>query len=116
MQEDSHLPNEPIEAALVQRVRLEPLPELEPAGHALLAGRMDLIGGLKLKLRAVLGEGEISVATLFDLKDGSLLPLDCGIDPLVAVELDGKTIARGELVVVDETLGVRLTEVGNVAP
>jgi flagellar motor switch protein FliN/FliY len=115
MQDDCAVSGSLDQAATVQRVRLEPLPELEPAGHALLAGRLDLIGDLKLKLRAVVGEGEISVATLFALKDGSLLPLDCGINPLVAVELDGKTIARGELVEVDESLGVRLTEVGHVA-
>lgn len=114
-QQDKHSPGDPMPTSRVQRVKLEPLPELEPAGRALLAGRMDLIGGLKLKLRAVLGEGEISVDALFNLKDGSLVPLNCGANPLVAVELDGKTIARGELVVVDESLGVRLTEVGNVA-
>lgn len=114
MLEEVNLASDAQAASPVQAVKLEPLPELEPAGPALLAGRMDLIGDLKLKLRAVLGEGEISVADLFGLKDGSVLPLDCGINPLIEVELDGKTIARGELVVVDESLGVRLIEVGEV--
>jgi flagellar motor switch protein FliN len=99
--------------ATAHMVRLEPLPELDPGDKALFPGRMDLIGDLKVRVRAVLGEGEISVATLFGLKDGSIVPLECGVHPLVDIELDGKTIARGELVVVDDALGVRLTEVGD---
>lgn len=95
----------------VSLIGLEELPELPLQGPALLNGKLDLIGGLKVRLRAVLGEGEISVSELFALKDGSVVPLQCGVHPLVDIELDQKTIARGELVVVGDTLGVRVTEV-----
>ena len=95
----------------VSLIGLEELPELQLQGPALLNGKLDLIGGLKVRLRAVLGEGEISVSELFAIKDGSVVPLQCGVHPLVDIELDQKTIARGELVVVGDTLGVRVTEV-----
>ena len=81
----------------VSLIGLEELPELQLQGPALLNGKLDLIGGLKVRL---LGEGEISVSELFALKDGSVVPLQCGVHPLVDIELDQKTIARGELVVV----------------
>lgn len=97
----------------VSLIGLEELPELQLQGSALLNGKLDLIGGLKVRLRAVLGEGEISVSELFTIKDGSVVPLQCGVHPLVDIELDQKTIARGELVVVGDTLGVRVTEVSS---
>jgi flagellar motor switch protein FliN/FliY len=95
----------------VSLIGLEELPELQLQGPALLNGKLDLIGGLKVRLRAVLGQGEISVSELFAIRDGSVVPLQCGVRPLVDIELDQKTIARGELVVVGDTLGVRVTEV-----
>jgi flagellar motor switch protein FliN/FliY len=95
----------------VSLIGLEELPELQLQGPALLNGKLDLIGGLKVRLRAVLGQGEISVSELFAIRDGSVVPLQCGVHPLVDIELDQKTIARGELVVVGDTLGVRVTEV-----
>ena len=97
----------------VSLIGLEELPELNLQGPALLSGKLDLIGGLKVRLRAVLGEGDISVSELFAIRDGSVVPLQCGVHPLVDIELDQKTIARGELVVVGDTLGVRVTEVSS---
>lgn len=116
---DNSIPSDTVTAADATELRhtevsligLEDLPELQLQGPALLNGKLDLIGGLKMRLRAVLGEGEISVSELFALKDGSVVPLQCGVHPLVDIELDQKTIARGELVVVGDTLGVRVTEV-----
>lgn len=95
----------------VSLIELGELPELQVQGPSLLDGRLDLIGDVKVRLRALLGQGEISVAELFAIRDGSVLPLECGVHPLVDIELDQKTIARGELVVVGDTLGVRVTEV-----
>lgn len=92
-------------------VELGELPAMELRGAALIGERLDLIGDLKVKLRALLGEGDISVADLFAIRDGSVVPLQCGVHPVVDIELDRKTIARGELVVVGDTLGVRVTEV-----
>jgi flagellar motor switch protein FliN/FliY len=101
---------EPTELA---HVELDDLPDLQPQGDSLLSGRLDLIGELKVKLRAIVADAEISVEELFKLKDGSVVPLECGLAPLIEVELDNKAIARGELVVVGDRLGVRITELGS---
>jgi flagellar motor switch protein FliN/FliY len=99
--------------AQAAHVELQPVPELQPIGDPLLAGRLDLIGDLKVRLKAIVGEGEIAVAELFRLKDGSLVALDADTDPVIELQLDGRIVARGELVVVDDRLGVRITEVGS---
>jgi flagellar motor switch/type III secretory pathway protein FliN len=41
------------------------------------------------------------------------VPLDADTDPVIELQLDGRLGARGELVVVDDRLGVRITEVGS---
>jgi flagellar motor switch protein FliN/FliY len=95
-------------------VELQPVPDAPPGGEALLAKRLDLIGDLKVRLRAIVGEGDISVAELFQLKDGSVVPLEADTSPIIELQLDDRLVARGELVVVDDRLGVRITEVGSV--
>ena len=101
------------EATEVSLVELPALSELPTEGMPLFEGRLDLVGGLKVRVRALVGEGEVSVAELFGLKDGSVVPLACEVNPLVDVQLDNRTIARGELVVVGDMLGVRITELGH---
>lgn len=101
------------DAMEVNPVELPVLPELAAEGAPLYGARMDLVGGLKVRIRAVVGEGDVSVAELFSLQDGSVLPLACEVNPLVDVQLDNRTIARGELVVVDDMLAVRITELGH---
>ena len=101
------------DATEVNPVELPELSELAAEDTPLFGGRMDLVGGLKVRIRAVVGEGDVSVSELFSLKDGSVLPLACEVNPLVDVQLDHRTIARGELVVVDDQLAVRITELGH---
>jgi flagellar motor switch protein FliN/FliY len=100
-------------ATEVSPVELPALAVLPAEGPPLFGGRLDLVGGLKVRIRALVGEGEISVTELFGLRDGSVVPLACAVNPLVDVQLDNRTIARGELVVVDDALGVRIMELGN---
>ena len=104
---------EVMEVSLVELPALSPLSELKTEGPPLFGNRLDLVGGLKVRIRALVGEGEVSVAELFGLKDGSVVPLACEVNPLVDVQLDNRTIARGELVVVGDMLGVRITELGH---
>lgn len=101
------------DATEVSPIELPALSALPMEGPPLFGGRLDLVGGLKVRIRALVGEGEISVTELFGLKDGSVVPLACDVNPLVDVQLDDRTIARGELVVVDDILGVRITELGH---
>lgn len=95
----------------VSLVEIPALSDLAMEGPPLFAGRLDLVGGLKVRVRAVVGDGEMSIAELFGLKDGSIVPLQCDVHPLVDVQLDNRTIARGELVVVDDALAVRITAI-----
>lgn len=91
------------------------LQELAPAselGATLFPPKIDLIQGVKVRLAATVGEAEISVAELFALREGAVLKLDKATDDPVEIHLDGKLVALGELVVVGDQFGVRLTQIG----
>jgi flagellar motor switch protein FliN/FliY len=93
----------------VKPVLLQDLTE-RPKGDALLEGRLDLIRDVQVKLDVVVGRAEITVEELMQLKDASVVKLDRRPEDPVEVLLDGRVVARGELVVLDEQFGVRITE------
>lgn len=66
---------------------------------------------VKVPLMVVVGSTEISLEDLSGLGEGSIIELDqvCGqpIDILAA----GEKIGKGEVVVIDENFGIRVTEI-----
>jgi flagellar motor switch protein FliN/FliY len=93
-------------------VELQDIHAGDTGTRPLLSGNLDLISGLKVNLAVSVGRAEISVADLFALKEDSLLELDAGTHDPVEIHLDGKLVGRGELVVVGDHFGVRITEFG----
>lgn len=76
-------------------------------------GALNALPGLAqvpVKLRVVLGGSKISFQDAAALTQKSLLPIDRLADDPVDVVVNGKLIARGKLVVVEDTYGVQITE------
>ena len=100
------------ETANAQQVKLQEI-ESGPTGANLYNGNLSLIKNLKVKLQVAVGGAEISVGDLFSLKENSVVNLDrLTTDPL-DITLDGKIIARGNLVVVDDNFGICITEISH---
>ena len=72
---------------------------------------LSMVGHVKVKLDAVIGDCEIPVSELMALSKGDVLTLLAGLDDPITLWLDDRPIARGELVAVDDNFGVRITEV-----
>jgi len=104
------LSNNPAPSA--RPIKLQEMAPAQDAGPALFSNKLDLIQGVKLRLGASVGRAELSVAELFALKEGSVIALDKATDDPVEIFLDDKLVARGELVVVGDHFGVRVTELG----
>lgn len=94
----------------VSNVDYQELEDDKSASDA-LGTRFDLVKNVKVGLSVYVGECELSVSELFDLKDGSVISLDKDVGAPVDVKYDGKVIARGELVAVDDNFGVKITEI-----
>ena len=62
-------------------------------------------------ISAVLGRASLSVAQLLKLAQGSVLELDRKVGEAIDIYVNNRLVARGEVVVVDERLGVTMTEI-----
>ena len=88
----------------------EPLPA--PLGAATIAGRnAALLKDVQVTLEFRLGEATISAQQLFSLHDGAVIELARAVDDPVDVLLNGKLIARGQLVAAGDQFGVQVTEI-----
>ncbi len=64
-----------------------------------------------VNISAVLGKASMSVAQLLKLGSGSILELDRKVGEAIDIYVNNRLVARGEVVVVDERLGVTMTEI-----
>ncbi|MEL7486972.1 MAG: flagellar motor switch protein FliN [Pseudomonadota bacterium] len=94
------------------------LPELEaePAaenGRAMVAEQASLnsVYDVPVTVSAVLGKTRIDVASLMRLGDGAVIELDRKVGEPIDLYVNDRLIARGELVMVDGSLGVTMTEI-----
>lgn len=74
--------------------------------------------GVPVTMRAVLGEARVPVSRFLALGPGDTLPLDRLVGEPIDVTVNDATIARGEIVMLDEEtgrLGVRVTALAGAA-
>lgn len=100
---------------------LSPWPADAPGGvatrqapSAALRGGLDMLHDVEMELSAELGRTRMSVRELLSLSPGAIVELDRAAGSPADLLVNGRLIARGEVVVVDENFGIRITEI--VAP
>ena len=64
-----------------------------------------------VNISAVLGKAHMSVAQLLKLNRGSVLELDRKVGESIDIFVNNRLVARGEVVVVEDRLGVTMTEI-----
>lgn len=75
---------------------------------------LDSILRIPVLIQVVLGSATMPVANLMKLGRGAIVPLDHRVGEPVDVTVNGRVVARGEIVVVEEDnsrFGVSLTEI-----
>ncbi len=72
---------------------------------------IELLMDVALEVSVELGRSHMSIGEILALRTGSVIELDKLAGEPVDVSVNGTLIARGEVVVVDEKFGVRITEV-----
>lgn len=85
-------------------------PDLGPGVTAARGGDLDLLADVELQVAVELGRVRLRVRDLLQLAEGSVVELDRSAGAPVDVLVNGSLVARGEVVVVDDELGVRVTE------
>lgn len=83
-------------------------------GNAAQAGMMnelDMILDIPVKLTVELGRTKITIKNLLQLAHGSVVELDAMAGEPMDVLVNGTLIAQGEVVVVNDKFGIRLTDI-----
>ena len=100
----------------VRNIKLQEIIEEVAPGQRLLKNGIEMIQNIKISLSVSLGKANMSVGELLDLNENSILHLDRRTNDPVDIILDGKVIARGSIVAVDDDFGVKITEISNQLP
>ncbi len=75
------------------------------------ADRLDLLSNVEMDVTAELGRTRMTVRELLSLTPGVVVELDRMAGSPIDLFVNGTLIARGEVVVIDEEFGVRITEI-----
>lgn len=73
--------------------------------------KLELLLDVPLKVVVELGRAKMTLKQVLEMNVGSLIELDKLTGEPVDILVNGRLIARGEVVVVDENFGVRITEI-----
>jgi flagellar motor switch protein FliN/FliY len=72
---------------------------------------LNLVLDVPVSLTIELGGCKLPMREVFQLNIGSVVQLDKPADAPVELSINGKLIARGEVVVIEDRYGVKITEV-----
>jgi flagellar motor switch protein FliN/FliY len=93
---------------------LEAIPDAAPAAHDADLARLH---NVPVELAVEIGRTRMTIGDTLGLGPGSIITLNRMAGEPVDLLVNGRPIARGEVVVIDEEFGLRVTEVlGAVAP
>lgn len=96
------------ERVAVQPVQFAPISSV-PASHD--KSNLNLLLDVPLQISVELGSTKMRIKEILDLGMGSIVELDRLAGEPVDVLVNGKIFARGEVVVIDENFGVKITDI-----
>jgi len=94
----------------------ETLPEMplatEPEGPTTrIAADLEAVFDVPVQVSAVLGRARMDIGNLLKLGPGTVLELDRKVGEAIDIYVNNRLVARGEVVLVEEKLGVTMTEI-----
>jgi flagellar motor switch protein FliN/FliY len=96
------------EGPAVQALHLGPL---APGASRVERGSLDLILDVDLEATVELGRAKLSIRDILGLGPGSVVELDKLAGEPADLLINGRRLARGEVVVIDDDFGLRITEI-----
>lgn len=99
--------NVPVSAAQFVPLSMEPVQVNE--------ANIGLILDVPLQVTVELGRTKKSIKEILELTNGSIVELDKLAGEPVEIQVNGKYLAKGEVVVIDENFGVRITDIASPA-
>ena len=76
-----------------------------------IAADLEAVFDVPVQVSAVLGRAKMDVGQLLKLGPGAVLELDRKVGEAIDIYVNNRLVARGEVVLVEEKLGVTMTEI-----
>lgn len=83
----------------------------ESGGKASMMNELDMILDIPIQISVELGRTKLTIKNLLQLAHGSVVELDAMAGEPMDVLVNGTLIAQGEVVVVNDKFGIRLTDI-----
>jgi flagellar motor switch protein FliN/FliY len=83
---------------------------------ARLAADLEAVFDVPVQVSAVLGRSQMDVGELLRLGPGTVLELDRRVGEAIDIYVNDRLVARGEVVLVEDKLGVTMTEIIQADP
>jgi flagellar motor switch protein FliN/FliY len=77
----------------------------------IVEGDLEAVFDVPVKVSAVLGKTNIQVSRLLQLGPGAIIELDRKVGEAIDIYINNRLVARGEVVLVEEKLGITMTEI-----
>lgn len=99
-----------------ENLQLDELDVAEKAKQAEARGdgsprELEAIYDIPVQISAVLGKASMQVSQLLKLGRGAVVELDRRVGEAIDIYVNNRLVARGEVVVVDDRLGITMTEI-----
>lgn len=75
------------------------------------ANELDAVFDIPVNVSAVLGKAYLEVSQLMKLGPGTIVELDRKVGEAIDIFVNNRLVARGEVVVIEDRLGVTMTEI-----
>jgi len=76
-----------------------------------VAGDLEAVFDVPVQVSAVLGRARMEINELLKIGPGTVLELDRKVGEAIDIYVNNRLVARGEVVLVEEKLGVTMTEI-----
>ena len=76
-----------------------------------IAADLEAVFDVNVNVSAILGKSKMEVSQLLKLAKGSVVELDRKIGEAIDIFVNDRLVARGEVVLVDDRLGITMTEI-----
>jgi len=100
-----------------KKVRVQPVEfgefekKEEPISQNIDLSKLELLLDVPLELKVELGSTKLNLREILELHEGSMIQLNKLAGEPLDIYANGRLIARGEVVVIDENFGIRITEI-----
>ncbi len=104
----------PMNGAMPQPMNIQPAQFQNFGGNAAASAGQENIGLIKdvpLEVTVELGRTQKSISEILDFAPGTIIELDKIAGEPIDVLVNGKFVAKGEVVVIEESFGIRVTEI-----